>query len=111
MVPPCRSAIAAERGRNAAERVGLVRRHLALESATLPLLVAGIVPGLVYLFASRRTKTVAIAVLASPSEGGATVDLVGSGLSSEALAFFRGLHAQPRGRRNERVAEPTEPGR
>ncbi len=88
----------------------VVQRDSTLSLPTLLLLlVAGIVPGLFYLFVNRRARTVTITVLASPAKGGATVGLTGSGLSSEALAFFRGLQAQPRGRGNERVAEPGNP--
>lgn len=84
----------------------VARRQPTLSLPTLLLLlVAGIIPGLVYLFVSRRAKVVTITVTTSAAEGGATVDLSGTGLSSEALAFFRGLHAPPRGRRAGLVPE------
>jgi len=83
----------------------VAERQPALNTATLiVLLVAGIVPGIVYLLVSRRAKVVTMTVLASGAEGGGTVELTGTGLSSVALAFFRGLHAE--GSR-QRPAEPN----
>lgn len=76
------------------DRVVATRRP-AMSTATLVVLfVAGIVPGVIYLLMSRRAKTVTMTVTATPAEGGGTVDLSGTGLSSEGLAFFRALHAQ-----------------
>ena len=70
-------------------------RQPAMNTATLIVLfIAGIIPGVIYLMMSRRAKTVTLTVTATPAEGGGTVDLSGTGLSSEALAFFRALHAQ-----------------
>lgn len=70
-------------------------RQPAMNTATLIVLfLAGIVPGVIYLVMSRRAKTVTMTVMATPAQGGGTVDLSGTGLSSEALAFFRALHAQ-----------------
>ena len=88
----------------------VVRREPTLSLPTLLLLlVAGIVPGLIYLVVARRAQPVTITIMASSAEGGAEAELAGSGLSSEALAFFRGLHARPRGRRSVPRPEPAEP--
>ena len=80
----------------------VAERQPALNTATLlVLLVAGVVPGIVYLLVARRAKVVTMTVRAAPAEGGGTVELTGTGLSSEALAFFRGLHAESRRRPDE----------
>ena len=84
----------------------VAERQPALNTATLVVLfIAGIVPGIVYLVVSRRAAVVTMTVRATPAEGGGTVELTGTGLSSEALAFFRGLHAGAGGRRPEQRAE------
>ncbi len=90
----------------------VAERQPALNAATLlVLLIAGIVPGLVYLVVSRRAKVVTMTVRATLADGGGTVEMTGTGLSSEALAFFRGLHAEAGkrrpGRRNEPVPDQT----
>ena len=80
----------------------VAERQPALNTATLlVLLVAGVVPGIVYLLVARRAKVVTMTVLAVEAQGGGTVELKGTGLSSEALAFFRGLHAESRRRPDE----------
>ena len=58
-------------------------------------------PGLVYLLVARRAMTMTVAAVAV--EGGATVELIGSGLSSVALAFVRDFHASARGQGPEPV--------
>ena len=86
----------------------VAERQPALNTATLlVLLIAGIVPGIVYLVVSRRARIVTMTVRATPAEGGGTVELTGTGLSSEALAFFRGLHADANRRRPDRREEPA----
>jgi len=86
----------------------VAERQPALSMATLlVLLIAGIIPGIVYLVVSRRARVVTMTVLATPAEGGGTVELTGTGLSSEALAFFRGLHADVGKRRPDRREEPV----
>lgn len=80
----------------------IVRREQSVNVASLAiLLVAGVVPGLVYLALIRRAPAIEITVRSSPAEGGSTVDLTGTGLSGEALAFFRGLQVTAGRRRVE----------
>ncbi len=89
----------------------VAERQPALNTATLlVLLIAGIVPGIVYLLVARRARVVTMTVLATEAEGGGTVELTGTGLSSEALAFFRGLHAEG-SRQRPHIPEAPVPDR
>lgn len=80
----------------------VVSREPSVNVASLAiLLVAGVVPGLVYLALIRRAPAIEITVRSSPAEGGSTVHLTGTGLSGEALAFFRGVQVTAGRRRVE----------
>jgi hypothetical protein len=76
------------------DRVVVSREPELNRSVLALLLVAGIVPGLIYYAVSRRQRTVTITVAPEAREGGSLVRLSGTGLSSEALAFFRDLHSR-----------------